>query len=386
MAYLLGHLASDSTPPPKLAIKCPNCMHRTVETARKLVVVRGMLIFFRYGSISLVGCCKCVSEQSRSVAGGNLFLGWWSLFGVIATPFALLQNVYNLSSRPNSRMLREVLAEIGYSLADASIGSDGLSGEQRRLFRAAAAALKSIAQVEGTSSAEWRHARDALVALSDGSLTPSGADQLLNNVRPEELDKKHFDTEQRHVLLRIAIDVATADNNISTREEDALCDLGERLGFTRSFVRQLLSSPGGPAATTATGLSAARKVLGVSEDAGIGEIRNAYKQLMMKHHPDRVAPNEREDANRKAVEINAAYDLLLGRVSASKSPKPPQRPATQDDAKPPPPPPKPPPPPPKPPPPPPPKAKSRTLCHSCQRRVSETAKFCGFCGMKDPIR
>jgi len=353
-------------------------MHRTVETARKLVVVRGMLIFFRYGSISLVGCCKCVSEQSRGVAGGNLFLGWWSLLGFLATPFALLQNVYNLSSRPNSRMLREVLAEVGYSLEDESIGNDGLSGEQRLLLRAAAAALKSIALVEGTSTAEWHQARDHLTALSDGSLTPSGADQLLRTVRPEELDKKHLNSEQRHVLLRIAIDVAAADGNVSTREEEALCDLGERLGFTRSFVRQFLASPGGTAATTSAGLSAARKVLGVSEDAGIGEIRSAYKRLMMQHHPDRVAPAERETANSKAVEINAAYDLLLGRVSAPNSapgpqqrPQPSPRPPTKSQEK---------------APPQPPKAKRPTLCHACQRRVSETAKFCGFCGSKDPVR
>jgi len=377
LAYLLGHLASDSTPPPKLAIKCPNCMHRTVETARKFVVVRGMLIVFRYGSISLVGCRQCVSEQGRSVAGGNLFLGWWSIFGFLATPFVLLQNVYNLSGRPNSRMLREVLAEVGYSLEDASVGNDGLSGEQRRLLRAAAAALKSIALVEGTSTAEWHQARDHLTALSDGSLTPSGADQLLRTVRPEELDKKHFDVEQRHVLLRIAIDVASADGNVSAREEEALCYLGERLGFTRSFVRQFLASPGGPAATTSSGVAAARMVLGVSEDAGIGEIRSAYKRLMMQHHPDRVAPDEREEANRKAAEINAAYDLLLGRVSASdgsteqqQRPRPPPRPPTKSQEK---------------APPQPPKAKRPTLCRACQRRVSETARFCGFCGTKDPV-
>ena len=36
---------------------------------------------------------------------------------------------------------------------------------------------------------------------------------------------------------------------------------------------------------------------------------------MLKHHPDRVDPREREEATRVAAEINAAYDTLIGRSS-----------------------------------------------------------------------
>ncbi|SVD93397.1 uncharacterized protein METZ01_LOCUS446251, partial [marine metagenome] len=258
-----------------------------VETARKMNVVRGMVIAIRWGSVSLVGCCGCVARRCREVTGQNLVLGWWSFIGLIATPLTLLQNVYNLSSRPNSKVLKEVLSEVGYRVEDVELGNDGLSGEQRRLLRGAAAALKSIAQVEGTTSAEWELAREALVALADGSLTPSSADQLLREVKTEELARGQFDQEQRHVLLRIAIDVATADGTISESEESALCDLGVRLGFDRSVVRSLIENlRHGGVGDQAGELSAARQVLGVSEDAGIGEIRSAYKRLMLKHHPD----------------------------------------------------------------------------------------------------
>jgi curved DNA-binding protein CbpA len=39
---------------------------------------------------------------------------------------------------------------------------------------------------------------------------------------------------------------------------------------------------------------------------------------MLKHHPDRVEAKEREEATRISAEINAAYDLLIGRNQTKK--------------------------------------------------------------------
>ena len=41
----------------------------------------------------------------------------------------------------------------------------------------------------------------------------------------------------------------------------------------------------------------------------------AIEAEILKHHPDRVDPREREEATRVAAEINAAYDTLIGRSS-----------------------------------------------------------------------
>ena len=382
--YVLGHLASDSGPPPKLAIDCPTCGIRPVETARKVGVVRGMIFVFRWGSISLVGCCQCVSQQVRTNLGQNLVLGWWSLFGLFATPFCLLQNIYHLSSRPNSAKLKEVLNEVGVSYQSVLLDDDGMAQGQRDLMQAAAAVLKAVAAVEGTTSVEWDFARQALIALSDGTLTNKTADELMRDVAPfTGSTREGMTEEQRLVLLRVAIDVATADGHISGDEEAVLLDVGEKLGFDRGLIRTLITQLAG--GSTDRDVTAARRLLGVSDSAGIGDIRSAYKKLMLKHHPDRVEPKEREEATRISADINAAYDLLVGRTAAetksskadtkrpSPGPKPPPEPKSPPKAE------------PRPPPrsePQPPPQQRAPVCSACERRVSDTAKFCGFCGTK----
>jgi curved DNA-binding protein CbpA len=50
------------------------------------------------------------------------------------------------------------------------------------------------------------------------------------------------------------------------------------------------------------------KILGVSENATQDEIKQAYKKLSMKYHPDRN-PGDKQ-AEEKFKEINEAYSVL----------------------------------------------------------------------------
>lgn len=57
------------------------------------------------------------------------------------------------------------------------------------------------------------------------------------------------------------------------------------------------------------------EVLGVSEDASMNEIKKAYRKLVKEYHPDKLAsesmpPDYVEFANKKIIEINAAYEYL----------------------------------------------------------------------------
>ncbi len=52
------------------------------------------------------------------------------------------------------------------------------------------------------------------------------------------------------------------------------------------------------------------KILGVSKTATADEIKKAYRKLALKWHPDRVAPDKKDEAQAKFQEIGAAFDTL----------------------------------------------------------------------------
>lgn len=61
------------------------------------------------------------------------------------------------------------------------------------------------------------------------------------------------------------------------------------------------------------GRNAPYRILGVDPAASDAEIESAYRRLISQYHPDKLAgaaPELREAAERKAREINAAYDRI----------------------------------------------------------------------------
>lgn len=61
------------------------------------------------------------------------------------------------------------------------------------------------------------------------------------------------------------------------------------------------------------------KVLGVSPNATEEEIKNAYRKLVKKYHPDKFAGTDLEDvAKEKLQEVNEAYSMLMGNNSSQR--------------------------------------------------------------------
>ena len=52
------------------------------------------------------------------------------------------------------------------------------------------------------------------------------------------------------------------------------------------------------------------EILGVSKGSSVDEVKKAYRKLVMKHHPDRVEPDKKKEAEERFKEISEAYAVL----------------------------------------------------------------------------
>lgn len=113
---------------------------------------------------------------------------------------------------------------------------------------------------------------------------------------------------QRLQLLDFLVMIAKADGVMAPQEVDALRFVTTALGLSMADLDSMLDLGGG-----VTDLDAAYKVLGVSPQATDAEVKAAYRQLALKHHPDRVATlgeDVHKAAERKFQEINEAKETI----------------------------------------------------------------------------
>jgi DnaJ like chaperone protein len=114
-----------------------------------------------------------------------------------------------------------------------------------------------------------------------------------------------------------------ADGKVHPAEHEVLVRLARRLGLTERDVSQLeallRAAAAGPSTdarpTAHARLEDAYTALGLSSEASVAEIKRAYRRLISKNHPDKLAAkglpdSMREIAEERAREINVAYELI----------------------------------------------------------------------------
>ena len=125
------------------------------------------------------------------------------------------------------------------------------------------------------------------------------------------------------LFLQIQCMAVAADGTVHPAEHEMLVRLARRLGLTERDVAQLEALLRAAFAGSATGsppspqarLDDAYTALGLDPDAGVAEIKRAYRRLMSKNHPDKLAAkglpeSMREVAEERTREINVAYELI----------------------------------------------------------------------------
>ncbi|MCR5312216.1 MAG: DnaJ domain-containing protein [Bacteroidaceae bacterium] len=113
--------------------------------------------------------------------------------------------------------------------------------------------------------------------------------------------------EHRIQLMAYLADIVKADGNVSDVELTAMREIAARLRLNVEIVDQLFALGG-------DSLEDAYKVLGVSPEASDDEVKKAYKDMVRKNHPDRVASlgeDVKEAATLKLQEINDAKERIF---------------------------------------------------------------------------
>ena len=111
---------------------------------------------------------------------------------------------------------------------------------------------------------------------------------------------------QRLQLLSLLAMVAKADGHVASAEVVALREVTAHLGLEESELNSMLN-------LGSTTLKDAYAVLEIDETATDDEVRAAYKRMVVKHHPDRVASlgdDIKAAAEKKMREINEAKELI----------------------------------------------------------------------------
>ena len=164
----------------------------------------------------------------------------------------------------------------------------------------------------------------AIAWFNDGKETDFA---LVSTVR--ELRRVHArDADARAVFLRLLLEVSLAKQRVGKNERAAIWTICNELDVGRVELAQLEAmvraqkgfrrSPAGDADTAR--LRRAYGTLGVAQDASNADIKKAYRRLMNRNHPDKLAPSNPdpavlEEAERRTREIRSAYDLLKARRS-----------------------------------------------------------------------
>lgn len=292
-------------------IPCPHCGFRSVEGAQRLWLIRGFLIFARFGSTWEIGCSSCLQSRITVNLIANLLFGWWSFPWGLATPIAVVQNLlaYGASSYSRRNNLDSLLREVG-------LGTGNEVGEYAAFLDLLVATCAAIAWADGkVSSEEIRGAALLIVKISDGLLYQEEVESWVKAGYRAVAHPPAVSSDLRRAVFRCATLIAAADGTVTSAEKDLLRAYANWLLLSSDLAESLIAEAErillDQAERDMADLDRARKILGVGPHDGPIAIKTRYRQLMLRYHPDRLGPSATDEDHKRAAEINWAYETLM---------------------------------------------------------------------------
>lgn len=165
--------------------------------------------------------------------------------------------------------------------------------------------------------AQQRRAARAL--FNQGRSGAFALDEVLDQLRSECLRGANI----RRMFLEIQFQAAWADGGLHPEERRLLQHVAARLGLSRADFIELERMFGSAVGGRADGpsLDSAYATLGVSPDTPDADVKRAYRRLMSRHHPDKLAAKGLPDemmraATERTQQIKAAWETVKAERAA----------------------------------------------------------------------
>ncbi len=206
--------------------------------------------------------------------------------------------------------------DAGESARPRTYGQRGYSAaEQRNSFFVSLLVLSSaIIKADGkTVQSEIDVVKD-FIRRNFGESAVADAVKVLERLDAQQVNiyevgpqiARYMNYSQRLQLLHYLVQIAIADGQFDKREKSVLEAVGSTIGLSASDVNSVI-------AMFYKDSTSAYAVLEVSPSATDDQVRQAYRRMAMKNHPDKVAtlgPEVQKAAAEKFRQIQEAYETI----------------------------------------------------------------------------
>ncbi|MFB6073643.1 MAG: hypothetical protein ABEJ89_01370 [Haloarculaceae archaeon] len=235
-------------------IACPHCGERPIEEIARAVTITGLLLFFRVRNYRFVGCHRCVRSRLWGRAGRTLVYGWWSIAGIVGTPFVVLYDfVRGLWNRGPNANLQEALDEAGITyrfLGDRSAFDPSTHTRMELYLRGMIRLAVAVMLADGTVEAAEKDAiRSAATTLFPDYPRERVDDLIQRNLgtraRVEPVAEglgEMLSPEGKQLAVAFVAQVAAAGHS-SAADVELAGTIATAMGLDEDQVREALQSP-----------------------------------------------------------------------------------------------------------------------------------------------
>lgn len=276
------------------------------------------MIFARIGSVKLIGCTKCVNEEIKKQLAINLLCGWWCFPWGLFTPLVLIQNFYvlHLKSKSVRKKLYAELIAIGINPYELEVDAEGFTEKQRYIMSAILGILSKAVYVDEKYEERMRNAIMIISAVVENAISGEQIKVKLQNAFHEPIEAKDFPEELKSMIFRMVLQTLEVDGKFSDNGIKFVFRVGRAFKIPSGDINKILSS-----FSTCSSSSIdendpeyikACNILNVKSNASIVEIKNIYRKLMLKYHPDFAGTDKKKQSEClvKSTQINWAYQYL----------------------------------------------------------------------------